>query len=226
MKPGEQQDIVRIYHGSLDASLRPFFGGGMDYHDYGNGFYCTEDIESAKEWACQHEGITESHVYQYDLKFSEAISILDMSEMEPVYWLSALDQYRFGRNEPALRRERRLSFIDAFPVNCENYDIIIGWRANDRYFAYLKYFLNSDISYEAVSKAIRLGNLGKQVVIKGALAYEQLVQAGEKLTLSGDEYCKYSRQYLDREKEAGEQLQAVRDIEGRTLGQIIEQRAK
>ena len=79
----------------------------------------------------------------------------------------------------------------------------------------------SDISYEAVVQAIKLGNLGKQVVIKSALAYSQLVQSGDKLTISKADYIKYNRLYLDREKEAGEQLQAVRDIKGRTLDHIV-----
>jgi len=218
-----QIGALRIYHGSLNATLTPVFSGGMDYHDYGNGFYCTEDLESAREWACQHVGVSESYVYPYDLNIGLISSVLDMSEMEPIYWLSALARYRYGRNEPSLRRERRLSFINAFPVNCEQYEVIVGWRANDRYFAYLKYFLNSDISYEAVVKAIALGNLGKQVVVKGMQAYGQLTQAGDKLTISGNDYIKYNKQYLDREKEAGEQLQLVRDIAGRTLGDILAQ---
>jgi hypothetical protein len=217
----EQKGVIRIYHGSLNASLTPVYYGGMDYHDYGNGFYCTEDFESAKEWACQHEGISESYVYLYDIDIGAITPVLDMSVMEPVYWLSALAQYRYGRNEPALRRERRQSFIDAFPVNCEQSEVIIGWRANDRYFAYLKYFLNSDISYEAVVQAIMLGNLGKQVVIKGQQAYKQLVQAGDKLVISGDDYTRYNRQYLNRENEAGEQLKIVRDIKGRTLSDML-----
>ncbi len=30
-----------------------FFGFGSSTNDYGQGFYCIEDIELAKEWACK-----------------------------------------------------------------------------------------------------------------------------------------------------------------------------
>ena len=43
---------IHIYHGSVDIIENPFWGGGKPYNDYGRGFYCTEHIELAKEWAC------------------------------------------------------------------------------------------------------------------------------------------------------------------------------
>jgi len=192
----------------------------MDYHDYGNGFYCTEDLEATKEWACQHENAAKAYVYAYDLNM-EALSFLDMSTLEPIYWLSALAQYRFGISEPNPRRVRRQAFINAFPVNCELFDVIRGWRADDRYFAYLKYFLNSDISYEAVVQAIKLGDLGQQIVIKGKKAYSQLSQSGDRVEIGGKEYANYSQQYIERERIANEELQEVRDIPGRLLSDIM-----
>ena len=213
--------IRRIFHGTLDANLRPVYGGGKDYHDYGNGLYCTEDMESAKEWACQHEGISTAYVYTYDLNMVGLSPLLDLNKKEPIYWLSALAQNRYGRNEPRLRRARRLSFIQMFPMNCEQFEVIDGWRANDRYFVYLKYFLNSDISYEAVVQAIKLGNLGQQVVIKGKKAFEQCTQVGNILTVSGEDYAKYNKHYIEREQMAGEKLQEVRDIQGMVLSEIM-----
>ena len=46
-----KQDIV-IYHGSQQIVEVPQFGVGKKYNDYGQGFYCTENSELAKEWAC------------------------------------------------------------------------------------------------------------------------------------------------------------------------------
>ena len=153
-------NVRRIFHGTLNPDLKPVYGGGMDYHDYGNGFYCTEELEAAKEWACQHEGVSMAYGYAYDLYIDRLSPLLNLNTMEPMYWLSALAQYRFGRNEPNARRVRRLAFVEAFPMNCEEYEVIEGWRANDRYFAFLRYFLNSDISYESVVQAMKLGDLG------------------------------------------------------------------
>lgn len=214
-------NIRRIYHGTLNSDLKPVYGGGKDYHDYGNGLYCTEDLEAAKEWACQHEGVSAAYVYVYDLDMEGLSPLLDLNKLEPVYWLSALAQYRYGRNEPTPRRERRLAFIQAFPINCEQFEVIDGWRADDRYFAYLKYFLNSDMSYEAVVNAIKLGDLGQQVVVKGSRAFKQCIQAGDRITIIGENYGKYNKQYIEREKEAGKQLQEALDIKGRVLSEIM-----
>ncbi|MCF0142741.1 MAG: DUF3990 domain-containing protein, partial [Parasporobacterium sp.] len=43
---------LTIYHGSQQIVEVPRFGMGKPYNDYGQGFYCTENIELAKEWAC------------------------------------------------------------------------------------------------------------------------------------------------------------------------------
>ena len=45
-----KKDII-IYHGSQQIVEVPKFGLGKTYNDYGQGFYCAESIELAKEWA-------------------------------------------------------------------------------------------------------------------------------------------------------------------------------
>ena len=39
-----------LYHGSKDIIEKPIYGQGKKYNDYGLGFYCTDNIELAKEW--------------------------------------------------------------------------------------------------------------------------------------------------------------------------------
>ena len=43
---------LTLYHGSPLILKRPLFGKRNPFHDYGLGFYCTETLEVAKEWAC------------------------------------------------------------------------------------------------------------------------------------------------------------------------------
>lgn len=43
---------MHVYHGSIDIIKKPEYGKGKLHNDYGLGFYCTENIEMAKEWAC------------------------------------------------------------------------------------------------------------------------------------------------------------------------------
>ena len=40
---------ITLYHGSADIIERPEFGKGNSRNDYGLGFYCTREIELAKE---------------------------------------------------------------------------------------------------------------------------------------------------------------------------------
>ena len=41
-----------LYHGSEHIIEKPEWGKGALTNDYGKGFYCTENIELAREWAC------------------------------------------------------------------------------------------------------------------------------------------------------------------------------
>ena len=43
---------MRLYHGSKNIIQKPQYGVGNRHNDYGLGFYCTENKELAKEWAC------------------------------------------------------------------------------------------------------------------------------------------------------------------------------
>ena len=43
--------VITLYHGSPNKVVIPQYGCGDDKHDYGRGFYLTDDIELAKEWA-------------------------------------------------------------------------------------------------------------------------------------------------------------------------------
>ena len=44
-----------LYHGSKDIIEKPIYGQGKKYNDYGLGFYCTDNIELAKEWGTSFE---------------------------------------------------------------------------------------------------------------------------------------------------------------------------
>ena len=216
-----EDEVHRIYHGTTNPDFKPYYGGGKDYHDYGKGLYCTKDLEAAKEWACQSTDTSVSYVYVYDLNMRGVAPVLDLYALEPLFWLSALAQYRYGRSESNARRERRLKFISLFPINCEDYEVIRGWRADDRYFAYFSAFLSLDISYEAVVQAMMLGDLGQQIVLKGEAAYSRCRQV-DKIVISGDNYFKCNTQYIERERKAEGNLQYVRDIPGIMLDKILE----
>lgn len=44
---------LTLFHGSDHIIEKPDFHLGKTNNDYGRGFYCTEELEMAKEWACK-----------------------------------------------------------------------------------------------------------------------------------------------------------------------------
>ena len=50
-------DLV-LFHGSAAESVTPVFGLGNDHHDYGRGFYLTDDLALAKEWYSPKPGVS------------------------------------------------------------------------------------------------------------------------------------------------------------------------
>jgi len=214
------ESILRLYHGSSDPNLIPTYDGGKEYHDYGKGFYCVEDMEMAKEWACQHTDATTSFVYVYELNLTGLDQIMDLNISAPAYWLSALATHRYVSKEGALLKQRRERFTEAFRVDCAGADVIKGWRANDQYFAYLRDFLRMDISYEAVVEAMRLGDLGQQIVLISDKAYTNCLQI-DRITIEANEYGKYFQLYNERDFTARSAMDGARDIPGRSIEDLI-----
>lgn len=68
--------------------------------------------------------------------------------------------------------------IDNFSVNVNAFDLITGYRADDSYFDYAESFLNNGISVEQLARAMRLGKLGEQIVIKSKFAFSRLKYEG------------------------------------------------
>jgi len=199
---------MRLFHGNSDVNFVPGFGKGRDYHDYGNAFYCTNDFESAAEWACLRKTTDTAYVYEYELHIPEALqpkaSILDFDKLDPAYWLSALLEHRVDKSEKAELYERSVAFVELYPTDCAKYDIIYGWRANDRHFAIIRDFLNATTSLETAKEAILLGNLGKQFVLKSERAFSWLSHMDKpmkKTALSGEEYKKWHASFIKKDVE-------------------------
>ena len=70
---------IILYHGTSDKTVVPTYGLGEDKHDYGRGFYLTENINLAKEWAVCVPNQENGWVHKYELDISE-LKILDFQE--------------------------------------------------------------------------------------------------------------------------------------------------
>lgn len=55
---------IILYHGTPEKTVAPTFGCGDEKHDYGKGFYLTENLELAKEWAVCRPNDTSGWVHK------------------------------------------------------------------------------------------------------------------------------------------------------------------
>ncbi|MCR5018240.1 MAG: DUF3990 domain-containing protein [Bacteroidales bacterium] len=176
---------------------KPIFGEGKINNDYGRGFYCTEHIDLAKEWACASNSDGYANHYQLNLS---GLSVLNLngSEYNILNWLALLLENRKFNVAEGLPQRAKDYLLENFKVDYKNYDIIIGYRANDSYFSYASDFVNNTLSLSDLSEAMRLGKLGEQVVLKSKKAFEALTFV-EAIEAPRQEYF---AKYKSRDEEA------------------------
>ena len=162
-----------LYHGSVDIIEKPEFGKGKRHNDYGPGFYCTENVELAKEWACT-EG-QNGYANQYEIE-TEGLRILNLMEenYSILHWIALLVKHRGTRLATPILQRGADWLLSNYLIDVQDYDIVIGYRADDSYFSFARAFLSNQISLEQLSHAMRLGKLGEQVVLISREAFERV----------------------------------------------------
>lgn len=188
---------IILFHGTPDKVVVPTFGLGDEKHDYGKGFYLTEDPELAKEWAVCRPNDENGWLHKYELD-TEGLKILDFQEMNVLCWLAELMKHRDAADS---KRYRMLSrkFIDKYGIDTSEYDVIKGWRANASYFYIAKEFVRDNIDVDILEELLSLGGLGIQYCIKTELAYSKLHEVtDEPAAVSYDEFNqKYNARDID-----------------------------
>ncbi|MCD7919377.1 MAG: DUF3990 domain-containing protein [Clostridiales bacterium] len=165
--------ILTLYHGSNQIIETPEFGLGKEHNDFGLGFYCTESMELAKEWAVS--SINNGFCNQYTID-TESMNVLNLNSPEYTIlnWIAVLLRHRiFPVKTPIAGRAKRY-LIENFYVDVNAYDIVTGYRADDSYFDYAEAFVNNALSVNQLAQAMMLGKLGEQFVIKSRFAFSKL----------------------------------------------------
>lgn len=197
---------IKIYHGSDKIIKKPQFGLGKTYNDYGQGFYCTYDIQMAKERGVGYEQNGYANCYEFD---DEDLSILDLNSKEycMLHWLGILLENRIFDMPSVLAAEAKVYIRENFHVDYENYDVIVGYRADDSYFSFAQDFINGTISYRQLCNAMHLGKLGLQYVLKSEKAFERISYLDYEIAKSNEWYVrkinrdkKARREYFDVER--------------------------
>ena len=196
---------VILYHGTSDMIVSPAYGKGDEKHDYGKGFYLTENVGLAKEWAVCKPNETNGWVHQYELD-CEGLNILDFEKLDVLSWLAELMKHRDAADS---KRYRMLAskFIEKYGVDTDGYDVIKGWRANASYFYIAKEFVRDNIDVEILEELLSLGGLGIQYCIKSELAYSKLKEIEN--GIMSVNYSEFNILYNKRDNDA---RQRMRDL--------------
>ena len=165
--------IITLFHGSEKVVEVPTFGAGKKTNDFGLGFYCTESEGLAKEWAVSSLRVGVCNRYTLDTEYMNILN-LNSPDYTILNWIAVLVEHRlFSIKTPVARRAKRY-LIDNFGINVNAYDLITGYRADDSYFDYAESFLNNGISLEQLARAMQLGKLGEQIVLKSKFAFSRI----------------------------------------------------
>lgn len=166
-----------LYHGSENIIKTPYLGGGKKNNDYGQGFYCTREIELAKEWACTE--CVSAYVNKYELDMKD-LKILNLSKEKysTLHWLAMLMIYRKIRVTTPVMKRAMEWLVSYFLIDISEYDVIVGYRADDSYFSFARAFINNQITLGQLAYAMQLGELGIQYVLKSEKAFNALKYVG------------------------------------------------
>jgi DNA repair exonuclease SbcCD nuclease subunit len=196
---------IVLYHGTSDKIITPTYGLGDSKHDYGRGFYLTEDFELAKEWAVCRPEEKNGWVHKFELD-TDDLKILDFQKLDILAWLAELMKHRDASDS---KRYQMLAgkFIEKYGVDTSEYDVIKGWRANASYFYIAKEFVRDNVDIDILEELLSLGGLGIQYCIKSELAYLKLKEIDDDLSMV--DYDEFNEKYNLRDADARRKMREL-----------------
>ena len=185
-----------IYHGSEFIIEKPEYGKGNVHNDYGLGFYCCSNKELAKEWAAKRNG--HGYINKYSIR-DDRLNILDLTKTprnNVLFWVSLLMHNRELSNDLKENYPKELEYLEKnYLKDVSQYDVVIGYRADDSYFHFPEAFLRSEITIDSLNEIFQAGDLGKQYVLisKRAFSLLHFIDYTEAFEESKDDYYKHKR---------------------------------
>lgn len=142
---------VTLYHGSksgIQGAIAPI---SRDSCDFGKGFYMGTDRNQPLTLICNYPN---AKIYTLSVELSE-LKILNVEV--GIDW-ALLVAYNRGKMEHV----KNSSIYNRFANLSEEYDMIVGYIANDRMFVVLDRFFNGEITDLALINSLSALKLGKQ----------------------------------------------------------------
>lgn len=164
---------IILYHGSRDVIETPIYGQDNRFNDYGLGFYCTEHLDLAKEWSSSE--LLGGYANKYELQ-TDDLKILNLSspEFSILNWLAILLANRRVALSNPITNKGQEYLISNFCPDIDEFDLLIGYRADDSYFSFARAFLNNTIPVKQLAHSMNLGSLGEQYVLKTKKAFSSM----------------------------------------------------
>ena len=196
----------------------------MHFNDYGLGFYCTQNNELAKEWACPSSDDGFSNCYELE---TEGLRILDLqsSEFCTLHWLAVLVTNRLFDLDTPIMRQGMFYLKNNFLPDISGFDAIKGYRADDSYFSFARAFLSNQISYSQLENAMKLGKLGEQFVLKSQKSFDLIEFKGYEIA-EGNKYYVLRSNRMEKAKEDYKKSLENTDISGLFIRDLLLQEVK
>ena len=168
--------IRTIYHGSETVVEKPIYHylGSNERNDYGLGFYCTQNLDMAKEWANRTTRSGYASKYSFDERNLRVLDLTDKSKYSVLNWIAILIHNREISENDRIEHSDALAFLERYYIDPTEYDVVIGYRADDAYFRFPMMFVRNVLTFEKLEEIYRLGNLGKQYVLISEKAFERI----------------------------------------------------
>ena len=171
---------LELLHGSDHVIRQPDFHLGKKNNDYGQGFYCTRELPMAMEWACKQNTDGFVNRYSFEQDSLKVLNLLD-GNYNILHWMALLLKNRTFRLSNEIAIDARNYIIKNFSIDLRDYDVIVGYRADDSYFSFAESFVQNGLPLRSLNQALRLGKLGEQTVLISEKAFEHLTFEDVKL---------------------------------------------
>ena len=165
-----------IYHGSESIVEKPVFHyeGSNEHNDYGLGFYCTKNLDMAKEWANKRTTNGFANKYEIDERRLKILNLCDKSKYSVLDWIAILVHNREFDEDVKIEFRDVFEYLEKFYIDVTKYDLVIGYRADDAYFRFPLMFIKNILTYEKLEEIYLLGNLGQQYVLISEKAFNKI----------------------------------------------------
>lgn len=196
---------IVVFHGSNRVIKEPEFGYGNKHNDYGLGFYCTRDINAAREWANKDSRFGILNKYEINLSGLKVLN-LNNEPFTVMHWITLLLNNRVISDEDYLDSIKPgLDYLNEhYFVDVSGYDVIIGYRADDSYFRFPLMLLENEITLESLDEIYHLGYLGEQIAFMSKKAFSRL-----KYLESSSVHKSYYDKYQNRIKDANDKFKEI-----------------